>query len=96
MKNEKKIQPKVVTNNQYFSPFQSLERKRETISHIGGSSQPVQQSLKRPYSGTSISLSHYTNRYYILRWCHDNVVVAKNIYPTHIHIALCGREIKHD
>jgi len=33
MKNEKNIQPKVVTNNQYFSPFQSKKSKSK-ISNL--------------------------------------------------------------
>jgi len=32
MKNEKKFQPKVVTNNQYFSPFQSKKSKSKILS----------------------------------------------------------------
>jgi len=31
-KNEKNVQPKVVTNNQYFSPFQSKKSKSKILS----------------------------------------------------------------
>jgi len=32
MKNEKNVQPKVVINNQYFSPFQSKTSKTKILS----------------------------------------------------------------
>jgi len=32
MKNEKNVQPKVVTNNRYFSPFQSKKSKSKILS----------------------------------------------------------------